>query len=316
MSDPSVSVVVELDNAQLTGVERARACLDALVGQIEALEPAGAGAEVVVVHDPAGALTAEQALAGTRLAGARRDLLRLVAAPGDDYYELKNRGAEAATGDVVVLVDSDVVPEDGWLAGLLAPFADPAVAVVAGSTYIEPGPTVLDRWYRINWRFPLRAPDGPVAPVTGYNANNVAYRRSVLLAHPFPKDGRQRGRCRDQAAALRADGIELLRNPSARTAHLAPPRRAFVVRAVAHGADREARLRSEGSPPLLGSLRAAGSDLVRGTLRTCRRRREIELGVLDLPPAVAYGWAWAALAGLGGVLQALVPGIIATRFRL
>ena len=43
----------------------------------------------------------------------------------------RNTGAAAATGGLVVFLDSDVVPAPGWLAPLLGHLADPAVALAA-----------------------------------------------------------------------------------------------------------------------------------------------------------------------------------------
>ena len=43
----------------------------------------------------------------------------------------RNTGAAAATGELVAFLDSDVVPEPGWLAPLLGHLADPAVVLAA-----------------------------------------------------------------------------------------------------------------------------------------------------------------------------------------
>ena len=44
----------------------------------------------------------------------------------------RNRAARESTSDILVFVDDDAMPEAGWLEPLLAEFADPAVALVAG----------------------------------------------------------------------------------------------------------------------------------------------------------------------------------------
>jgi len=44
----------------------------------------------------------------------------------------RNTGIEAATADIVAFLDDDATAEPGWLAHLLAPFADPAVIGVGG----------------------------------------------------------------------------------------------------------------------------------------------------------------------------------------
>ena len=74
--------------------------------------------EVIVVCDPAGlGVCAFETLLTERL--GRPDALpfgwRVITAPGAHYDEFKNRGAAEARGSLSVLVDSDVIPEDGWL---------------------------------------------------------------------------------------------------------------------------------------------------------------------------------------------------------
>ena len=54
-------------------------------------------------------------------------------AGGLRYYALKNLGAQLCEQPVVVFLDSDVVPEPGWLRRLLEPFARRDVEVVGGS---------------------------------------------------------------------------------------------------------------------------------------------------------------------------------------
>lgn len=44
----------------------------------------------------------------------------------------RNRGARESVSDVIAFLDDDAVPEKGWLEPLLAEFANPAVALVAG----------------------------------------------------------------------------------------------------------------------------------------------------------------------------------------
>jgi GT2 family glycosyltransferase len=48
----------------------------------------------------------------------------------------RNTGVAATDAGVVVFLDDDATPRPGWLAGMVGPFADPAVAGVAG--WVEP----------------------------------------------------------------------------------------------------------------------------------------------------------------------------------
>lgn len=64
---------------------------------------------------------------------ARRDIgwgppvsaLKVLPTTGKRYYELKNYGATHIRSDVLVFLDSDVIPEDGWLEALLEAIKQP-----------------------------------------------------------------------------------------------------------------------------------------------------------------------------------------------
>lgn len=86
-------------------------------------------AEVLVVDNASTDRTPEAIAAAAREAGdvvraTREDTLGLSAA--------RNRGLAEARGPVAVYLDDDALPRPGWLAALLAPYADPRVACVGG----------------------------------------------------------------------------------------------------------------------------------------------------------------------------------------
>ncbi|MFC5995468.1 mycofactocin biosynthesis glycosyltransferase MftF [Pseudonocardia hispaniensis] len=96
---------------------------DGLARLLAALPPGLGG--VIVVDD--GSADAAAVAAVVHRAGA--ELVRHPSAHGP--AAARNAGLAAATTDVVAFLDSDVVPQPGWLEPLLATFADPAVGLVA-----------------------------------------------------------------------------------------------------------------------------------------------------------------------------------------
>ena len=275
---PDVSVVVEWDNTALAGSERAATALARLSDEIAA---AGGAVEVLVCHDePAAPLISP---GGRGLPPG----WRTVRVPDGRYYALKNHGAAAASGSIVVFLDSDAVPEPGWLAALLEPFTDPAVQAVAGHTSLE-ADSLWSRAFALWWFFPLRARPAPLEPVTLYFANNVAFRRATLLAHPFPvREGTSRGACVEQAAALGRAGVTIWKTTRAHVAHPAPRGwRHFVLRALAQGRDRLARERGWRATPA-GSVATLIWWISRGTVRTIRFHRSVGLSPAGVPAALA-----------------------------
>lgn len=94
------------------------------VARLLAALPAGLGG-VLIVDDGSADPGALPAVAGP--AGAT--VLRHPVARGP--AAARNTGLSAATTELVAFLDSDVVPEPGWLDPLLAAFADPAVGLAA-----------------------------------------------------------------------------------------------------------------------------------------------------------------------------------------
>lgn len=95
-------------------------------------------------------------------------------------------GVEAATGDVVVLVDSDTIWMPGTLDELLKPFVDPQVGgVTTRQRILAPDRHVLTRWadwmenVRNEYSMPAMSVLGTVGCLPG---RTIAFRRSVLVA--------------------------------------------------------------------------------------------------------------------------------------
>lgn len=318
---PDISIVVEWENVQLSGSKRSEILLNRLAQQVLALDRI---VEVIVVCDPpSGGVTLLETGLRERFGApdAARLGWRVVAAPGAHYYELKNRGAAEARGLVTVLIDSDVIPEPGWLAALVEPFADPDVQVVAGHSYVD-AKGLYGRAMALGWFFPLRS-ETPVHHDRGthFFANNVAFRAGLLRAHPFacPTDGATRGACVALAQELGRQGIRISVTTSAQVSH-PPPHglRHFLVRAAAHGRDDALQwFRGEGRWRRPMSIARYYVKVARRAFRSIARdRRAVRLGLQQVPLACAIMGSYYALACLSALVTGLAPGLMSRRFRI
>lgn len=246
---PSLSVVVEMENLHKSDPRRAARLFDWLARQRVVFE-------LIVLHDPEDVSAAEvrDRLAGSGLGPG----VVIHAAPGQRYYELKNTGAHLATGEIVLFLDCDLEPEDGFLEATLAAFADPAVEIVAASPYVDPCETLFEKAFALFWLFPLRTEGGALVPIREYAANSVAFRRELFLRFPFPDAPTYRRQCAMQANALQRAGHTLWGNPEARVRHPPPLTwRAAIDRALREGRDRYFDRRARGQRAPANPVRAA-----------------------------------------------------------
>ena len=313
-----LSVIIEWENAKLSDLDRARRMLAQLGKQMaEAAHKRGLTAELLVLYDsdeidpavPRAAIDAQIDRAtwpGT---------IELVAAPGKRYYEQKNAGARLATGEILIFLDSDVVPDDGWLEGLLAALDDANVDFVGGEAY-HATETLHDRLFAAFWGFPTRHASPGLYRRQGFYANNLAVRRDTFLANPFPDAAAYRGQCAALAKSMRGKGITVYRQGASAVSH-PPPRgvRTFVVRALCQGHDTiywksrhrlGALLHTNPVVSLLRWLRALWQVLV----KVATRARAVGLGPLGAIAAVGMGFAYYSCKLGGEVIAFFAPDVI------
>lgn len=219
-----VSIIVEWDNSSHTELGRSRTMLKIVAEQTaDYLKRSGAAVQLILAYDKADASEAEifqivQSTWGNVLAQVEFLSLPL---PGSSYYIQKNLGAQCATGDIVVYVDCDVLPQPHWLEHLLQPFDNPAVGVSQGVTYVEPHST----WHTglaMAWLFPLQLSNGALTEQHKIVANNVAFRREVIRQYPYPELPTWRGQCTEQRKLCEQHGIGVHWSEHARVNHPFP----------------------------------------------------------------------------------------------
>jgi cellulose synthase/poly-beta-1,6-N-acetylglucosamine synthase-like glycosyltransferase len=90
----------------------------------------------------------------------------------------RNRGTAESRGEIVAFVDGDCVADPSWLSGMVRPFDDPEVGLVAGELSHAPARTAAERQAARmlgNWQRFAVTSDPPYA-ITA----NAAFRREVL----------------------------------------------------------------------------------------------------------------------------------------
>lgn len=235
-----------------------------------------------------------------------------------NYFAAKNAGARLARGSIVALLDADCEPAPDWLQALVSGF-EPDVAAVAGLTRYA-GTSLFARTFSVP-DFANVLEDAP-GTASGINLNNAAFRRDVLLAHPFETRIRRNGGCYLLYHQLRAAGARIVYEPRAVVAHaldirgLGFVRKHFdrgydgvsVYRLDARGVLRGTRLfRRLGGLALMGIV---GRRIVVDWVRLARRRRQIGISACALPyfGAVALGTRLIELAGgLMAVIDSRAP---------
>ena len=200
----AISIVVPTRNRP-AALER---CLLALTAQRDV-----GHLEIIVVDD--GSMDAD----GVSAVVASQPLARLVRAGGDGPAAARNAGAAAATGTYICFTDDDCEPEPDWTAKLVRSL-EAGADVVGGATvngrlgdpFVEASELIVRELQASTHR---RLEGRVFIP-----SNNLACRRSVVLAHPFDErysapGGEDRAWCARVAAA----GLTLTLEPSAVVAH-------------------------------------------------------------------------------------------------
>jgi hypothetical protein len=327
-----LSIIVEWENTRLNGIPRAWALLDVLGRQWQEIAerrypetlPA-AGAAFLDRLAPRPELVA---VSGRPLSEAAREEIRrrtppafdldIHVAEGFEYYPLKNRGASLAGGDLLLFVDSDVLPDPGWLAHLLGSFGRPEIQVVSGQTYVG-AHDVVSRAFALGWTYQLRDDSDMFEPCRKFYGNNVAFRAQAFPKGGFPALGpRTRGASSLVRAQLKRAGIDVWENRRAAVDHPPPADLHHpVIRALAHGRDYYMK---ESTERHLGGVRqsvgTAARRLGRGYRNTFFERRRVDLPWWEVPATLAIIGLYYGCFALGGVLTHLAPEAMGRRFRL
>lgn len=130
----TVSVIVPAYNEE-AGIEAA----------VRSIAASRRPVEIIVVDDGSTDATAQI------VAGLDLPQVTLITKANAGKPSALNAGIEAATGDLIVMVDGDTVFEEDTVERLIQPFADPAVGAVSGNTKVANRGGVLGAWQHIEY---------------------------------------------------------------------------------------------------------------------------------------------------------------------
>ena len=91
----------------------------------------------------------------------------------------RNKGVSESTGEVLVFLDADSLPSEGWLTNLIAPFKDASIGGVGGAVYPLKERNIISRYLGISlfMRYPRY---GRKRDVKGYPSCNLAVRKDSI----------------------------------------------------------------------------------------------------------------------------------------
>lgn len=180
---------------------------DRLAPQVAACD-----AEVVITHT---GLDERARTAIARAFDRRVTWVELTTEAG--YYEHKNHGFDATTGEIVAFLDGDCAPCEHWLGALTAPLERGEARVVAGMTSYPGALGALAN--QLDFPYYARGP----GCVRNFFANNVAFARDVFAARHYPTITPMfHGQCQVLGLQLLTEQIAIRFATDARVTHAWP----------------------------------------------------------------------------------------------
>ncbi|MEM8749046.1 MAG: glycosyltransferase [Pseudomonadota bacterium] len=315
--------ILEWENALLSDVDRARAMLRELQQQARTYADAEKTSfDLRVMYDSDEIdVSVPQSVVDETI---DRDIwpgeVRFVAAPGLEYYEQKNLGVEQSEASIIIFIDSDVIPQPGWLAALLSPLDDHSVKFVCGNTY-QATDTEFDKISALFWKFDVKCEESGLDEVKAFYANNLAMRREHALKYPFPRQPTFRNQCSKLARTMLENGECIYNARDAWVSH--PPVSGvshFFQQAICQGHDSLISNRQRANGLVRANPLASAFRLVRGLVqaptRILRRNAKLGLGGLTVLKALLLSFVYQLLLFVGEVMAFVSPKFVRKRFNV
>jgi cellulose synthase/poly-beta-1,6-N-acetylglucosamine synthase-like glycosyltransferase len=308
MTHPLVSIVIETITARFD--TRGTTLADVLAGPINAIArqtyPADRIETIVVVDD---------AVAQADVSEIRRRYpdIKLVPSGVSNYFAAKNSGAAAGSGEYVVFLDGDCVPEPDCVELLVERF-EPDVAVVAGRVRYTGGSWTARIFSVPDFAYIMSEQDGQA---NGLNLSNGAFRRDVLMKLPLDARLRRDGGCYQLFHRIRATGARALYEPRAVAAHgIDVGGLGFIRKHYGRGYDGTAVYKLDETGLFRGTswyrrfgplalVALTGRRILLDWRRMARHRKQIGFSLLALPAYAALGASLRLVELAGGVAASL-----------
>lgn len=190
MSSPSLSLVLELDNAELlSDPQLAQASVQSLLHSIRNAPENQQRRIVEFIFVTGGGANETEFLTLRSLVAGNLEATQIVTLlqPEAGYYEKKMLGALRATGEFVVFVDSDVIYSSDWFEEFSRDLVAGNPPVLFGETFAPVGTPKVNS-YALTWQFPFRhRADLRLHGRPHEWSNNWAVRTDVIRRHPIPR---------------------------------------------------------------------------------------------------------------------------------
>lgn len=234
------------------------------------------------------------------------------------YYELKNFAAKHSHRDIIIFLDSDVIPEDGWLTGLLEAFQRPDVNLVGGANYYPSG-SLYEKATGLIHYGPRESADDHLREAEYFPGGNVAFRRELFERFPFPPLPHFRGRW-TLMEKTKSHGIKIYCQPKSRASHPAPNGLGhFIRRAVCDGHDivMDHKCRSVvNTRSALTDNRKSPKSMRRKFSRFYDRYKRAGLGATDAIGVFGIVFSYISLMFFGIIVTSIRPELIRRYFAI
>ena len=245
--------------------------------------------------------------------------LKIISTPDLRYYEQRNYGAKKASNEILIFLDCDTIPDDGWLINMLQPFDDSDVFVVGGTPYM-PQDNIYCKAMSLLWVFPPKDdPDYKTSELSEFVTDNSAFRREFFIEHPFPKSESFRGALNDLCNLIIDKDYKIFRQPKAGASHPPPMGlRNIAIRSLCEGHDKFLAWR--GSHEHFLNKKPEKHSLISyikfkiGNYR--ERRKYVHLNFKERVGVFCIGSIWIVFGLAGFLLTSINPCLISSKLRI